>query len=51
MCIRDRRKAREEFVTKKTKEMAKEGGKTLEDAVIGAIRKQAQDAGFEFDKT
>ncbi len=49
--IAELRKAREEFVIKKSKEMAKEGGKTLEDAVIGAIRNQAQDAGFEFDKT
>jgi hypothetical protein len=49
--ITELRKAREEFVTKKKKELAAEGGKTLEDAVIGAIRKQAQDAGFEFDKT
>ncbi len=50
--IAELRKARDEFVTKKRKEMATEGGKkTLEDAVIESIRKQAQDAGFEFDKT
>lgn len=50
--IAELRKARDEYVTKKMKEMATEAGKdTLENAVIGAIRKQAQDAGFEFDKT
>lgn len=49
--IAELRKAREEFVTKKKKEMAAEAGNTLEDAMISAIRKQAQDAGFEFDKT
>jgi hypothetical protein len=50
--IAELRKARDEFVTKKRKEMASESGKkTLEDAVIESIRKQAQDAGFEFDKT
>lgn len=50
--IAELRKARDEFVTKKRKEMATESGKkTLEDAVIESIRKQAQDAGFEFDKT
>jgi hypothetical protein len=50
--IAELRKAREEYVTKRLKEMATETGKdTLENAVISAIRKQAQDAGFEFDKT
>lgn len=49
--IAELRKAREEYIAKKLKEMAADSGKdTFEDAVITSIRKQAGGAGFEFDK-
>jgi hypothetical protein len=48
--INELRAAREQFVAIKLKEMAKEDGKkTLEDAIIGAIRKQAEAKSFVVD--
>lgn len=41
---------RNKFVAEKQKELAKDGDKTLDSAVIGAVRQQAEKQNFNFDE-
>ena len=47
--VNELHKQRQAFVTEKTKELAKKGDKTLDEAIIGAIRSQASAKRFSFE--
>lgn len=48
--IADLGKVRDEFVTKERKRLAEAGDKSFDAAILGAVRKQAEKKGFEFEK-